>query len=165
MALVLLSGRPGTGKTAFANWLAAERGFTHVDTDSDRSALQLLAGVQSAEAAAAARNWAQDLGSNVVVEWGFKLAYLDRVRLLRDAGFDAWWLDGDEPAARQGYISRHGDSAPAMDAYWRQVQQIEAAWPELQRFFGDHIVRAVTCAPVYKAFADVVSIMVPDVEG
>jgi hypothetical protein len=109
MALVLLSGRsgrPGAGKTAFGNWLAAERGFVHVDTDSDWNVLGSLAGVQRAETATAACNRARDLGRNVVIEWGFKVAHLDRVRLLRGAGFDAWWLDGDEAAARQGYIRR-----------------------------------------------------------
>src|SRR5207245_2900677 len=84
MTLVLLSGRPGAGKTAFSSWLAAQRGFAHVETDA---------------------------------EWGVKVAHLGCVRQLRAAGFDAWWLDGEEAAARQSYISRQGDSAGVMAAY------------------------------------------------
>ncbi len=77
MALVLLSGRPGAGKTAFAKWLAAERGFIHVDTDSDWNTLGSLVAAQSAEAATEAFNRARDLGPNVVIEWGFRLEYFD----------------------------------------------------------------------------------------
>jgi hypothetical protein len=117
MTLVLLSGRPGAGKTAFSSWLAAQRGFVHVETDAEWSKWGPLVCVQSPEAAVATRNLARALGPNVVIEWGFKVAHLGCVRQLRAAGFDAWWLDGEEAAARQSYISRQGDSAGVMAAY------------------------------------------------
>ncbi len=37
MALVLLSGRPGAGKTEFGKWVAAERGHVHIETDAEWS--------------------------------------------------------------------------------------------------------------------------------
>jgi len=74
-------------------------------------------------------------------------------------GFDAWWLDGDEAAARQGYIDRRGHSPEVMAAYLVQVEAIKAAWPQLERFYGDHIIRTVTAGPTYMPFDDVLSVM------
>jgi hypothetical protein len=163
MASVLLSGSPGAGKTAFASWLAVRRGFVHVETDAEWSKWGPLVCVQSLEAAVVTHNLARALGPNVVIEWGFKVALLDCVRLLRAAGFDAWWLDGDEAAARQGYISRRGHSLSVMAAYRVQVEEIGAAWPRLERFYGDHVIRTVTSGPTYKSFDEIASIMFPDV--
>jgi hypothetical protein len=106
-----------------------------------------------------------NLGPNVIIEWGFKVALLGCVRQLRAAGFDAWWLDGEEAAARQGYISRKGYSPSVMAAYRVQVEEIRAAWPRLERFYGDHVIRTVTFGPTYKPFDEIASIMFPDVPG
>jgi dephospho-CoA kinase len=81
---LLLSGRPGAGKTHVGKWLAERRGFTHVETDTPaglHTLNELLNGVQTA----------QGLVDNVVAEWGFKIEYFDAglVRQFRDAGFDA----------------------------------------------------------------------------
>ena len=89
------------------------------------------------------------LGPDVIVEWGFKVALLGCVRYLRAAGLESWWFDGDEMAARQGYINRRGDSPEAMRAYQVQVDEIQAAWPQLERFYGDHIIRTVSAGPTY----------------
>jgi hypothetical protein len=95
----------------------------------------------------------------------FKVAHLGCVRQLRAAGFDAWWLDGEEAAARQSYISRQGDSAGVMAAYRVQVEEIREAWPRLERFYGDQIIRTVTSGPTYMPFDEIASIMFPDVSA
>ena len=149
MPLVLLSGQPGTGKTAFANWLTENRGFVHVETDAEWNTWGPLVSVQGLEKAIETRNRARALGPDVIVEWGFKVALLGCVRYLRASGFESWWFDGEEEAARQGYIRRRGDSHSVMTAYQVQVNEIQAAWPQLERFYGDHIIRTVGAGPTY----------------
>src|ERR1700682_5495013 len=107
MTLLLLSGRPGAGKTEVGKWLEEQHGFRHIETDTAaglRTLNELLGGVQTP----------QGLGENVVIEWGFMIQYFDSgyVRQLRDAGFDAWWLDGDEQAARQRYMESRQHLSP-----------------------------------------------------
>jgi hypothetical protein len=46
-----------------------------------------------------------------------------------------------------------------MAAYLVQVEAIKAAWPQLERFYGDHIIRTVTAGPTYMPFDDVLSVM------
>jgi hypothetical protein len=165
MTLLLLSGRPGAGKTEVGKWLAEHCGFTHIETDTDagwETLRELLGGFQSPQDAAVVRDKARALGEKVVIEWGFRVNLLGYVRLLRDAGFDAWWLDGDEEAARHGYMELRGDSPNVMDAYWAQTNAIETAWPKLESFYGDHVVRTVTSGPTYRPLAEIVSIMLPD---
>lgn len=166
VTLLLLSGRPGAGKTEVGKWLAERCGFTHIETDTDaglRTLNELLGGDQTP----------QGLGENVVIEWGFMIQDFDSgyVRQLRDAGFDAWWLDGDEEAARQGYMMSRQHLSPeklrqAVIAYQAQVPAIERAWPQLESFYGDdHIIRTVTSGPTgpeYLTCAQIVSIMLPD---
>lgn len=159
MALVLLSGRPGTGKSAFANWLVVNRGFVYVETDVEWMTWGPLVCVESLEKAIDTRNRARLLGPNVVIEWGFKTAYLRSVRHLRAAGFECWWFDGDEIAARQGYIKRNGKSPQILEAYRVQVEEIQAAWPQLERFYGAQIIRTVSAGPNYVAPTDIASKM------
>jgi hypothetical protein len=147
MTLLLLSGRPGAGKTPFGKWLEENRGFTHIETDKDAGLATLnalLGGFQGPGGAAEVRAKARALGEKVVIEWGFMIEDFGWVRQLQAAGFDAWWLDGDEQAARQGYINKTGGGPAAMKAYWNQVKAIEAARPALERFYGNNIVCTVT---------------------
>lgn len=159
MTHLLLSGRPGAGKTHVGKWLDEQHGFRHIETDTP-------AGMQTLNELLKGGQTPQSLGENVVIEWGFAIEDSGLVRKLRDAGFDAWWFDGDEEAARQGYIQRRGDSPEVMDAYWAQAGGIQQAWPELESFYGDdHIIRTVTSGPAgpeYLTCAEIVSTMLPD---
>ncbi|HET9081111.1 MAG TPA: AAA family ATPase [Trebonia sp.] len=162
MTLVLLSGRPGAGKTEFCKWLASECGFACVETDAESRWRSLLQASSSPEKAAEAYNRARDLGPKVVIEWGFPVSALDCVRQLRTAGFDAWWFDGEESGAREGYIQRRGCSPSVMRDYSAQVQTIEARLPEIEHFYGDHVIRTVSTGRAYKTSDEIASIMFPD---
>jgi hypothetical protein len=58
MTHLLLSGRPGAGKTAVSRWLADHRGFGQVETD--------IEGFDTVNALLAGSRTRQDLGENVL---------------------------------------------------------------------------------------------------
>jgi hypothetical protein len=150
VALLLISGRPGAGKTAFCRWLHSRRNYVHVETDLPNTLSGRLA-VQNALEAQATKEYALNLGDDVVVEWGFPPRYLLSVRLLKYVGFDAWWFDADEATARELWRKARGGSPP-MQPYLLQTQQIQEAWPRLNKFYGDHILRTVEPGPSYIGF-------------
>jgi hypothetical protein len=146
MTHLLLSGRPGAGKTHIGKWLKELHGFRHLETDAEPQTLNdLLNGVQSP----------QSLGDNVVVEWGFAIGDFDKglVHKLFGMGFDAWWLDGDERTCHRQYLAAKQHLAPAdleraEIAYRIQASAIQEAWPRLHPFYGDdRIICTVTVGP------------------
>lgn len=172
MKLLLLSGRPGAGKTAFAKWLKEQRGFQRVETDEEAVWAEwgpLLCNSHRPGVAAATRAKAEALGEQVVIEWGFVAdLYLGCVRHLRDAGFDAWWLDCDEAVGRERYeAARREKLSPwelknAVNNYRIQTDKIEAVWPGLKSFYGEsHIIRTDTSEGGYRPFEEIASIMLP----
>ncbi len=159
MPLILLSGRPGAGKTEFGEWLAAMHGFVHIDTDKQMAEWGRWLSVQDVNQAIATRNHARSLGPNVVIEWGFRVEYLDHVKLLRLAQFDTWWFDGDEAGLRQSYIQRRGSSPGVMMAYDSQLEAIQKAWTRLEPFYRGKVIRTVTAGPAYMACDEIASAM------
>lgn len=137
--------------------MAAERGYVYIETDDEWSTWGQLLCVQSHEQAVVARNRVRALGPNVLIEWGFAVQLLNCVRRLRIVGFDAWWLDGDETATRQGYIERRGNAPDTMKLYQLQVDGIQGAWPKLERFYGGHIICNVSPGPTYVPLDEIAS--------
>jgi hypothetical protein len=159
MPLILLSGRPGAGKTKYGQWLASEKSFVHVQTDIEPAWITDVLVVETLDQAIGARNRVRTtLGPNVVMEWGFLLQFFSSVKLLRAAGFDPWWFDGDEPGARQGWIAARGSQAP-LHLYEQQVKAIEAARSGLEKFYGDHIIRTVSSGPTYVSLGEIAAAM------
>lgn len=109
MALILLSGRPGAGKTETGRWLATEHCYVHVETDVEWATWgQALCTADILAGATAVRNRARALGPDVVIEWGFRVKLLPCVRQLRMVGFETWWLDGDEGGGSAGLPATAG---------------------------------------------------------
>jgi hypothetical protein len=144
--LVLVSGIPATGKSAYGSWLHEHHGFVHVDAENrgfDRVGLadawavsarlpppsldSLVAGLHA-------------LGAPVILDWGFPPEWLPLVRAMHAAGITAWWFDGDRAAARHAFVARGTVSEAALDI---QMAKIEAAWDVVQDFYGQRIVEAL----------------------
>lgn len=163
--LLLVSGRPGAGKTAFGNWLRDNHGFVHIESDTEWEWARLLCGARRPAEAAVTAARARARGQNVVVEWGFPTPLLECVRHLRQAGFDTWWFDGEEDALRYGYVKRRGVSRVTMETYWNQVNTIGETWPQMEAFYGDHVVRTVASGPTYLPFEEIASRVLSTPQG
>jgi hypothetical protein len=145
--LFVISGRPGAGKSTYCRWLAEHRGYVHVETDIEWDTWGQLLGQMDDASAVDVRNRIRSLGPNVVFEWGFIVALVQRIAQLRMTGVQPWWFDGDIEATRQSYLQRMGPvSIPAYEA---QAAAIEASWPQIQRMYRGHIVNVVSAGPTY----------------
>jgi hypothetical protein len=161
VTLLLISGRPGAGKTEFCRWLRDTYDFIHVDTETRPQILYSLV-VQTAIEAQATKEYMLSLGSDVVVDWGFIPDFIGSVRLLKLVGFDAWWFDADEATARELWRRARGGNPP-MAPYLAQTERIRHAWPKLSKFYRDHIVQTVEPGPTYPEF-DAVAARILDSE-
>jgi hypothetical protein len=147
VSLLLISGRPGAGKSEFCRWLAAHRGFVHIETDVQWSPWGELAATAGASTAGALRDLALDAGPNLALEWGMRMEYLGRVLDLKEVGFEPWWFDGHEPAARFGWIRAHGEAG--IRAYEIQRDSIATHAAVVETVFRDRIIRTVSDGPIY----------------
>ncbi len=156
--LVLVSGVPATGKSAYGSWLREQHGFVHVDVENDgfgRVGLQdawtavahlpplpldpLIAGLRA-------------LGVPVVLDWRFPPKWFPLVRAMHASGISAWWFDGDRDAARRRFIARGTVSVAALDV---QMRNIEAAWDTLRDFYGQRTVETIHADGSFVGWLDV----------
>jgi len=147
MSLLLISGRPGAGKSEFCRWLAAHRDFVHIETDVEWSPWGQLAAAAGAGTAATLRDMALAAGPNVALEWGMRMEYLGRVVDLKEVGFEPWWFDGDEPAARIGWVRAHSEAG--IRAYEIQRDSIAAHAAAIETVFGDRTIRTISSGASY----------------
>jgi hypothetical protein len=121
VALLLITGIPGTGKTTLGNYLAEHHGFRHLDFETGALARFWRFGERGFRARLAA---AKRRTRNIVVTWGFVPdSQLDMVRAMRSLGFDWIWLDGDRAAARRAFIARGTVSVQMLDAQMERIAE------------------------------------------
>jgi hypothetical protein len=121
LRFVLLTGIPGTGKTTLGNYLRDERGFEHLDFETEQLRRYLPNGVDldTSQVAQLKRE-----GRDVVISWGFSPhKQVAAVVALRDLGFRWIWFDGDRVAARRAFLNRGNKREERLD---RQLARIEA---------------------------------------
>src|SRR5205823_4467699 len=96
--LVVVSGIPATGKSAYASWLREEHGFVHVDIENGGFDPLGLAGAWAAIARLPPPpldpliEGLRALAAPVVLDWGFPPERLPLVKAMHVSGITAWWF-------------------------------------------------------------------------
>lgn len=139
----MLSGIPGTGKSAYGQWLAQNHGFLHLDSDKGEqnglAGWNVVATLPPGDPSLFISTL-RDLRCPVILEMGYPPVCLPIVEALHRAGLTAWWFDGDRAAARRHFIKRNTVSVEALDI---QMARIAEAWPVLAEFYGSRILHVV----------------------
>ena len=106
---LLITGIPGAGKSTLLDHLEST-GWRVMRGDKAHS---WLPGYHEAWNAALAGSpgtlvsLARQEPVGLAIEWGFKAAHLAYVRPLHEAGFEAWFLDGDDEMAYERWRQVH----------------------------------------------------------
>ena len=120
---LIISGVPCCRKTDFGNWLRDTHGFEHFDLESpNTSGHPAMADLQVVlEGFRTGRSKSGDtaisrmsaLPKDVVVTWGYPRNdhCFGCINAFRQAGFSAWWFDGDLDLARTKYVQRDAEEA------------------------------------------------------
>lgn len=147
--LLLLSGRPGAGKSEVATWLATHQGFHAVEFDRDYAAWDSLLTDGTKASAVEVATRMRSIGDRVVFEWGFPPRLLPRIGQLRDAGFIPWWFDGDDDALWQSYVRRRGNNSQLRANYEGQVAAIKAKRRAIAAAYRSQTINTVGPGPTY----------------
>jgi hypothetical protein len=154
VALLLISGLPGAGKSCYCRWLAEEHNYVHWGTDAKWDEWRQLISVRPNLASATAIcNAVRRLGTNVAVEWGYSPGNLPLVKLLGQTGFELWWFAGDEEAARQSWLLRPVVLDQVL--FDTQMAAIHKAWPSIEAAYPGRVLETVTPGPIYMDNAEI----------
>ena len=172
--ILLISGQPASGKTAFGDWLRDNRGYLHVDLDAADclktaglppfwKEKERIANLDSGRLREFVRH-VRSLGKPAVLTWAFPTDLVDFARELTSFGVTAWWFEADRLAARQRYAARstvlrngvYMRAKPDTTLFDRYVAAVSSNWARIAPIFGDRVIR--TLAPDGR-FVDPVSIV------
>ena len=140
--LLLISGRPGAGKSTFCHWLEGNRGYTHVEADRDRGKWLALVGDPNPQKLITKL---RTLGTDVAFEVGYAPDLLPGIERLSAEGVEIWWFDGDPEAAWQNFQNR--DGPVSQNDFHAQVALIDAGRLHIDRTYQGRILQVVGPGP------------------
>lgn len=99
---ILIAGIPGTGKTTFGDFLAGQKGYTHIDMEEDHRTNKILENRDNFISTFFSE------GSNIVVTWGFSpdQETIDIINYLAQQEFLVFWFDGNRDSSRKETLKR-----------------------------------------------------------
>lgn len=88
---------PGPSKSTFTRWLVSEHGYVRCPSaeEPDPTFFDEI-------------DRARKTHKDVVIDYGFPLGQLNRVRSLIASDIEPWWFDGDRDTALQVFLARMG---------------------------------------------------------
>lgn len=142
--VILLAGIPGSGKSAFGQWLSSVKGHIHVDLEKD--------GLDKYRFRECWNRFFQNTSSPdfvdvllrhvnpIALDWGFPVECLHVVAALQRHGVVLWWFTGDRLYTRKYFEARGTVPCVAFD---NQYARISASWADIAPLFGSNIVHTV----------------------
>ncbi len=122
---ILIVGIPGTGKTTIGNYLRDNRGFMHIDMESEDNIPEAFEKPQDFV------KRLENISGDLVVTWGFVPIeqFINLIDKLKKLGFRVIWFDGNREFARKAFMERnkqHGEEflAKSMDDLHVQMTRI-----------------------------------------
>jgi hypothetical protein len=157
--VILVAGIPATGKSTYCGWLHGAKGFAHLDIDRDSAVVN-----QQIERAGSITKFIRDFQGPTVIDWGFPTGNIPVVHLIKEAGAELWWFDGDIEAARAAFIRRKRGT---LEEFEKQVRDIQEARESIAALFGDnritvldasgrYLPEAVICARMFGETTDTI---------
>ena len=140
---LLISGIPATGKSTFSRWLATERGYKRCPSSEEPDWSVFFQQIDET----------RSHSENVVIDCGFPVNQLSRVRDLIASGVQGWWFDGDRDAAFGAFQARVGHPATE-EAWYKQLADIGRTWDDIQRVFEGRILNVIRSGPVFMSNED-----------
>lgn len=139
--IILIAGMPATRKSTYCGWLRAAKGFVLLDVQREREAID-----QGIAQAGSLTTFIQGLPRRTVIDWGFPPGSTPAVFLLKEAGVDLWWFDGDPEAARAAYLEQ---GRGPLDDFDRQMENIREAKPVIENLFGENRITVLDLSGRY----------------
>ncbi len=152
MPLLLISGRPGAGKSTFCRWLEANRGYAHVEADRDSGK---WLGLLGAEEPSALIEELVRYGTDVAFEVGYAPDLIPGVERASKAGVEIWWFDGDPEAAKENFVNR--DEPIPLPEFDAQVALIEQGRAMIEATYEGRILDVVRPGPDNAAPEDILA--------
>ena len=139
---LLITGIPATGKSTFSRWLSDVHGYVLCPSTEEP-------GPDFFGEIARTRSQTND----AVIDWGFPVGQLPRVRELIANGVQGWWFDGDRDAAFQNFQTRAGHAADE-NAWHSHLGDISQRWSEIQNAFAGRILNVISTGPILMSNED-----------
>ncbi|HUC87560.1 MAG TPA: hypothetical protein VMR95_00220 [Candidatus Binatia bacterium] len=120
MSKILLSGVPGTGKSAIAKHIESNYDYFHVDMEQEN--YEPIYQLEKDQKGFLGKLAVHD---NVLISWGFR-PFIDTeaVNYMREQGYSVIWLDGNRIASFREFMKREGND-PIMEAkYYDQMRMV-----------------------------------------
>lgn len=142
---ILIAGMPMTRKSAYCGWLRAAKEFVVVDLEREQAAIDAQIGEVGSLSA-----FIQSLPSRTVIDWGFPAGSIPAIYILKEAGVELWWFDGDPEAARSAYLAQGRGS---VEDFEQQMESATEAKPMIESLFGENRISALDASGRYLAEA------------